>query len=172
MRGESWLAVGDAAMTFDPLSSAGIFKGLRSGILASYAIADYFKNLPSGLDKFEAILAKEFEGYVNTRAEFYRQEKRWEDSGFWQRRYDYITLDPLERLKTLTPVNNSVVFDKVHGNLSVNDLKYLCELCKVARPAKEIVSDFSARRHLVSDRGVILALQTLLNEGLITSVGN
>ena len=121
---------------------------------------------------FEAILSKEFEGYLKTRADFYREEKRWVDSRFWQRRYDYITLDPLQRLKALTPANNSVVFDKVHGNLSVNDLKYLCELCKVARPAQEIVSDFTARRHLVSDRGVILALQQLLNEGLITSVGN
>ncbi|PYS33243.1 MAG: hypothetical protein DMF75_09970 [Acidobacteria bacterium] len=45
--GDAWLAVGDAATTFDPLSSLGIFKGLRSGIMASYAIADYFKGSSS-----------------------------------------------------------------------------------------------------------------------------
>ncbi|OLE59717.1 MAG: hypothetical protein AUI36_13050, partial [Cyanobacteria bacterium 13_1_40CM_2_61_4] len=63
--GNAWLAVGDAATTFDPLSSLGIFKGLRSGIMASYAIADYFKGSASSLEKYEAILAKEFEEYLS-----------------------------------------------------------------------------------------------------------
>jgi flavin-dependent dehydrogenase len=45
--GDSWLAVGDAASTFDPLSSQGIVKVLRSGVCASYAIAD---PLTGGID--------------------------------------------------------------------------------------------------------------------------
>ena len=36
--GDGWLAVGDAAGTFDPLSSQGVMKALRSGINASRAI--------------------------------------------------------------------------------------------------------------------------------------
>jgi flavin-dependent dehydrogenase len=38
--GDDWLTVGDAAAGFDPLSSQGIAKALRSGIFASYAIGD------------------------------------------------------------------------------------------------------------------------------------
>ena len=38
--GENWLAVGDAASIFDPLSSLGITKAIRSGIFAAYTIGD------------------------------------------------------------------------------------------------------------------------------------
>ncbi|MBD0394775.1 MAG: tryptophan 7-halogenase [Microcoleus sp. C1-bin4] len=41
MIGDRWLAVGDAACTLDPLSSAGIYKALQSGIKAALAISRY-----------------------------------------------------------------------------------------------------------------------------------
>jgi flavin-dependent dehydrogenase len=41
VHGEGWLAVGDAASAFDPLSAQGIVKALRSGVVASYAAADF-----------------------------------------------------------------------------------------------------------------------------------
>lgn len=84
--GEGWLAVGDAATTFDPLSSQGILKSLRSGILASYAVTDYFKGTALGLEKYEALMTREFNDYLAARADFYRRERRWEDSPFWMRR--------------------------------------------------------------------------------------
>jgi flavin-dependent dehydrogenase len=85
--GDGWLAVGDAATTFDPLSSQGIFKALRSGILASYAILDYFKGNPKGLERYAAAVTQEYESYLETRLEYYGQERRWPDSPFWQRRH-------------------------------------------------------------------------------------
>lgn len=85
--GDGWLAVGDAATTFDPLSSQGILKSLRSGVLASYAVADYFKGISSGLKKYEALVAREFRDYLDARAEFYAQERRWEGAPFWSRRF-------------------------------------------------------------------------------------
>jgi flavin-dependent dehydrogenase len=84
--GEGWLAVGDAATTFDPLSSLGIQKSLRSGVLASYAVIDYFKGTAFGLDKYEALVAREFRDYLGSRADFYAQERRWAGAPFWQRR--------------------------------------------------------------------------------------
>ncbi len=84
--GEGWLAIGDAATSFDPLSSQGVFKALRTGILASYAVCDFFKNDLSGLEKYEQIVAREFDAYLKTRAEFYGQERRWPNSPFWKRR--------------------------------------------------------------------------------------
>jgi flavin-dependent dehydrogenase len=85
--GDAWLAVGDAATTFDPLSSQGILKSLRSGVLASYAVTDYFKGTTKGLEKYEALAAREFKDYLASRAEFYGQERRWPDSPFWRRRH-------------------------------------------------------------------------------------
>ena len=87
LTGEGWLAVGDAAATFDPLSSQGIFKALRSGVLASYAILDYFKGNRAGLARYATLLAQEYESYLETRSEYYGRERRWPQSRFWQRRH-------------------------------------------------------------------------------------
>jgi flavin-dependent dehydrogenase len=84
--GDAWLAVGDAATTFDPLSSQGILKSLRSGVLASYAVCDYFKGSASGLEKYAALIAREFLDYMTARADFYGREGRWQNSPFWRRR--------------------------------------------------------------------------------------
>ena len=69
-------------------------KGLRSGVLASYAIGDFFKGNTSGLEKYEALLKREFENYLATRAEYYRREKRWANSVFWQRRHEQVQAEP------------------------------------------------------------------------------
>ena len=87
LTGEGWLAVGDAATTFDPLSSQGIFKALRSGVLASYVILDYFKGNGAGLARYTSLLMREYESYLETRLEYYRREQRWPQSLFWQRRH-------------------------------------------------------------------------------------
>src|SRR5215207_7268535 len=84
--GGRWLAVGDAATTFDPLSSQGVLKSLRSGVLASYAVADHFKGIASGLEKYEALTTREFKAYTAARADFYGREGRWAESPFWLRR--------------------------------------------------------------------------------------
>ncbi|MET0649800.1 MAG: tryptophan 7-halogenase [Pyrinomonadaceae bacterium] len=84
--GDAWLAVGDAATTFDPLSSQGILKSLRSGVLASYAVCDYFKGSATGLEKYAALTAREFKDYLSARADFYGRECRWQNSPFWRRR--------------------------------------------------------------------------------------
>lgn len=85
--GEGWLAVGDAAATFDPLSSTGIVKALRSGIFASYAIADLLTSRnPSGVKRYAAFIRAEFDAYTRTHAAYYRAEQRWPESLFWRRR--------------------------------------------------------------------------------------
>jgi flavin-dependent dehydrogenase len=84
---ERWLAVGDAASRFDPLSSQGIFKALRSGVFASYAIGDWLtRSDDSGLRRYCHYIAKEFESYCEIRAKYYSQEQRWPTSEFWLRR--------------------------------------------------------------------------------------
>ena len=84
--GDGWLAVGDAATTFDPLSSQGIFKALRSGTLAAYAICDDLNGDSSALEKYETLMKQEFNAYLETWRSYYHQERRWPDSAFWKRR--------------------------------------------------------------------------------------
>ncbi|MGH9764333.1 MAG: NAD(P)/FAD-dependent oxidoreductase, partial [Blastocatellia bacterium] len=86
--GESWLAVGDSASRFDPLSSQGIVKALRSGVFASYAIGDLLtRNDGSGLLRYGRYVRDEFKSYCETRAKYYSEEQRWPTSEFWRRRH-------------------------------------------------------------------------------------
>ena len=84
--GEGWLALGDAASTFDPLSSVGIFKALRSGIYAAYAIKDFFAGRSKALPTYAQFIQSEFAAYWQTRQAYYAQENRWSDVPFWKRR--------------------------------------------------------------------------------------
>lgn len=86
-----WLAVGDSASRFDPLSSQGIVKALRSGVFASYAIGDLLtRSDDTGLSRYRRYVRDEFESYVEVRAKYYRQEQRWPTNEFWRRRHDTI----------------------------------------------------------------------------------
>ncbi len=85
--GDDWLAVGDAAAVFDPLSSSGILKALRSGIFAGYAIGDRLtQGDDRGLERYRRLGKEEFASYSTLRARHYAAEGRWPDSPFWRRR--------------------------------------------------------------------------------------
>lgn len=86
--GEGWLAVGDAASSFDPLSSQGILKALRSGIYAAYAAGDLLaKGDDAGVRRYGVFMRREFESYLATRARYYADERRWPERAFWRRRH-------------------------------------------------------------------------------------
>jgi flavin-dependent dehydrogenase len=84
--GNCWAAVGDAAMTWDPLSSQGICKGMESGL----ALADAYEHFEGGdseaLRDFFIEARDSFSKYLALRASYYTQETRWPDSTFWRRR--------------------------------------------------------------------------------------
>jgi len=81
------LCVGDAASCFDPVSGQGIFKALRGGIFASYAIADALRVGHQGpVVRFRAFVAREFAAYRETLKHYYGLEQRWPDRPFWHRR--------------------------------------------------------------------------------------
>jgi flavin-dependent dehydrogenase len=80
------IAVGDAASCFDPVSGQGILKALRSGIFASYAVADALRGDPTGLARYRALVRREVAAYRQTLADYYALEQRWTERPFWQRR--------------------------------------------------------------------------------------
>jgi flavin-dependent dehydrogenase len=86
--GADWLAVGDSASRFDPLSSQGIVKALRSGTFGSYAIGDLLtRGDNSALERYRRYVSEEFESCAETRTKYYREERRWPLSEFWRRRH-------------------------------------------------------------------------------------
>jgi flavin-dependent dehydrogenase len=80
------LCVGDAASCFDPVSGQGIFKALRGGVFASYAIADSLRGKQNAAARFRRFVNGEFAAYVETLRHYYALEQRWPDRPFWQRR--------------------------------------------------------------------------------------
>jgi flavin-dependent dehydrogenase len=86
--GENWLAVGDSASRFDPLSSQGILKAMRGGIFASYAIGSrLLRDDDSDLRRYRRYVSEEFRSYCEVRTKYYREEQRWPTSEFWLRRH-------------------------------------------------------------------------------------
>lgn len=84
--GPNWMAIGDAALAFDPLSGQGVFKSLETGARSSSAIARYFDGDSSGLAEYENWVQESFQSYLSVRAQFYSSARRWPGSLFWQRR--------------------------------------------------------------------------------------
>ena len=85
--GTNWVAIGDAAMAFDPLSSQGIYKAVKSGISAAKAIDEQFTGNRSALKIYSDNLNATFKKYMHLRQLYYLKEKRWPESLFWKRRH-------------------------------------------------------------------------------------
>jgi flavin-dependent dehydrogenase len=78
---DGWLAIGDAAMAFDPLCGQGILNALDSGVTAARAIVDGL-NRPKR-QKFEMDSNHEFAEHLQLRRCYYQAEQRWPHSPFW-----------------------------------------------------------------------------------------
>ena len=84
--GPGWIAVGDAAIAFDPLSSQGIAKGLAHGRQAAEAVLACFDGDEMALQRLGEQFGAEFADYEETRRGYYAIERRWPDALFWRRR--------------------------------------------------------------------------------------
>lgn len=85
--GDGWLAVGDATLAFDPLSSQGMFHALYTGLrgaqtLLAAADGDRDTLMLAWNDRLHAIRAL----YRRHLAQCYETETRWRRTPFWQRR--------------------------------------------------------------------------------------
>lgn len=90
--GKNWIAIGDSASTFDPLSSQGIYKSIRSGLFGGYAISDLLNGVDKSFEKYEHYVREEYREYLDKRNEFYSGVKRWPESEFWNRRQEVLDL--------------------------------------------------------------------------------
>jgi flavin-dependent dehydrogenase len=84
--GEGWVAVGDAAASFDPLSSHGITTAIAGGQYCSKAVLSAFAGAPEAWDEYAAGIRALVESSRRQRSAYYAAETRWLDSPFWSRR--------------------------------------------------------------------------------------
>lgn len=86
VHGDQWLAVGDAAAAFDPLSSHGLTHALDSGRLGGLAVDAALNGELRLLAAYERVVAQRADENDITRHGFYAAERRWPGSRFWARR--------------------------------------------------------------------------------------
>jgi flavin-dependent dehydrogenase len=84
--GRSWLAAGDAALSFDPLSSQGIMNALFTGRAAAQAAANHLAGSRGALGDYASLLAAIHADYRRQLRLWYGTESRWPGSQFWRRR--------------------------------------------------------------------------------------
>ncbi len=84
--GEDWLAIGDAAIAFDPLSSQGILNALVSGRLGAGAVDASLSGASEALVEYGDRLADVWASYASRLREAYALEARWPQAPFWARR--------------------------------------------------------------------------------------
>ncbi len=82
--GEGWVAIGDAAAAFDPLSSHGMTTALWSALQAASAFVAQDR---AAMQTYAQSVAKGVQDYLNARREVYGRETRWPESPFWARRH-------------------------------------------------------------------------------------
>ena len=81
-----FIAIGDAAASFDPISSMGIGFSISSAIYAAKHITQELEKGISRIELYQEDLKKNFNLYHQTKTRYYNEEKRWPNSIFWQRR--------------------------------------------------------------------------------------
>ena len=85
--GDGWLAVGDAAISFDPLSSQGMLNALYTGLRGGQALARALLGDHAGIAGYTERLEQVYGAYLRNRLAFYAAEPRWADHAFWRRRF-------------------------------------------------------------------------------------
>lgn len=85
--GDGWLAVGDAAVAFDPLSSQGLLSALNTGFRGASAVADALHGDRAALGSYSEELQVVWKSYLRNLREYYRMEQRWFGRPFWERRH-------------------------------------------------------------------------------------
>lgn len=80
--GPHWMLVGDAAMTFDPLSGLGSAKALVSAAAAVQLVIN-------GID-YQATCEELWRNYLVQYRDYYLAERRWSDAPFWSRRHQTV----------------------------------------------------------------------------------
>lgn len=86
VHGPGWLATGDAALAFDPLSSQGILTALYTGMRAGEAVHARLAGDTAALTRYTSATDDVHAAYLRNRRDFYGLERRWAHEPFWRRR--------------------------------------------------------------------------------------
>jgi flavin-dependent dehydrogenase len=84
---DGFLAAGDAALAFDPLSSQGLLNALYTGLAAAEATDSHLRGDASAFTRYREMIAAIADTYRQHLALWYGMEQRWPEAEFWKRRH-------------------------------------------------------------------------------------
>ena len=91
------LLVGDAGLFIDPLSSEGVHKAMASALTGAVVVNTLLQRPsmhPHAIALYESGQRDTYLNHYRQSAFYYRQEGRWPDRPFWQRRTQHMLSDP------------------------------------------------------------------------------
>jgi len=172
--GAGWIAVGDAAHAFDPLSSAGLAKALRGACDAADAIAHSLAGDSEAFARYEEKLQHDWQRYLDARCHYYWLEQRFPDASFWRERQhepalrQAIQLDPQCRLHRSPGAGAAAAAEVLARRIPEVDGAALFERLIDGELAHDVVRDLTVRQQL-DDHVAIVALQLLLHHRVLLS---
>ncbi|MCF3132246.1 NAD(P)/FAD-dependent oxidoreductase [Streptomyces olivochromogenes] len=86
VHGDGWVAAGDAAAAFDPVSSQGIITALYTGLSAGQALDARLRGDSTAFDDYAAKVTAAGTAYEHGHRTVHTQETRWSGHPFWSRR--------------------------------------------------------------------------------------
>ncbi|MDK1286286.1 tryptophan 7-halogenase [Pseudoalteromonas umbrosa] len=89
LHGDNWLIAGDAAMSFDPLSSHGMTTAIYMAEKSAQAIHKVFQGEQSALGNYSETMTQIYNSYLNELLGHYRREQRFTNSKFWQSKQQF-----------------------------------------------------------------------------------
>ncbi len=178
--GENWLCVGDAAMAYDPLSSAGIIKGMRMGCEAADRIKERFSGDEQSLAVYDAEHRAQFEEYLEQKTHFYQKEYRWNFYPFWYKRN--IRIADIEQFSILPDAAFSVLgtaderaskLDYLIAQSPTIDFSLLLKLIEEEIQIQTVLQNYFKRKNeSVLSKSLLQALESMKLIGLIEEVSS
>jgi len=82
--GDGWLAAGDAATAFDPLTSQGLPQALSSGLAAAHTVRAILSGDDGAGEIYERVMHMTWLRSLIASKAIYASERRWHGSAFWR----------------------------------------------------------------------------------------
>ena len=83
---EPWLAVGDAALSMDPICGSGVIRALQTAQAAETVVLEALQGNRELIGVYEADRDRDCTSYLFERRAYYEIEERWMSDVFWHRR--------------------------------------------------------------------------------------
>lgn len=163
--GHRWLAIGDAAVSHDPLSSSGIPHAMGGGVQGAIVALSSLANDNKAYDAYAKSMKDDFAVYLKTHWQYYSMVKRWPDATFWKRRNTEISVNPESSIKYKKIFDVKTNYQSVH--ISRKTITDLIDCCQPGMLVHESISKFKKAHPQYPDQQLILGFQELIENELI-----